>query len=297
MKSNILVTLLLLVCVTTIMAQVSGKIDNKYAGISFTIPEGWFGQVSENVLVLGSNTEAGLMLVMEHDYTSEQQLKQEADKGINEEGFYLSRTSAYEKIGTNGVGAEFAGSVQGSSAKAYLVSLINSYGTGLTIMAMTTTEMYSSRYKELALGFAKSIIFSKPVIPPIVNEWQEGLKNTKLTYRSSYNSGGYGDSYGGMSEREEIHLCAAGYFKYSSSSSLTIDTGGASGYSAGKDGGAGKWEVTGDGSGGAALKLRFDNGNIRTYTLSFEDGKTFLNGKRYFRTGVQDDPQYRPDCY
>ncbi len=295
MKTNASFIALLLMSFVSASAQVSGKIDNPYAGVSFTIPDGWLGQVSENVLVLGSNTETGLMLVMEHAYSTVQQLKEEADKGLNEEGFFLSRTGAYENIGTNGVGAIFEGSIQGSPAKAYIASLVNPYGSGLTIMAMTTADVYSARYRELALGFAKSVKFSKAVIPPVVNEWRESLKNVKLTYLSSYNSVGNG-SYGGINDQEEIHLCAAGYFKYSSNSSVTIDTGGASGYSAGNGTGTGKWEVTGDGSGGAALKLIFDNGDIRTYTLSNEDGKTFLNGKRYFKTGMQDDPQYRPDC-
>ncbi|MDX1942816.1 MAG: hypothetical protein SFU99_19790 [Saprospiraceae bacterium] len=294
MKINSLIFILLLYTIT-VSAQISGKIDNKYVGISFIIPEGWFGQESGDALLLASNTEVGLMAMTEHDYNNLEQIKKEADAGLNEEGVSLQRSGDYENIGNNGVGAEFSGYLQGASAKAFIISLVNPYGQGISVMFITTSEMYSPKHRELALALAKSVKFSKPVVAPVVNEWKEALKNTKLTYLSSYNSSSSG-GYGGMSSQEEIHLCAAGYFKYNSNSSITIDTGGASGYSAGKDDGAGTWEVTGNASGGAALKLKFNNGEVRSYNLSFEDNKTFLNGKRYFKTGFQDDPQYRPDC-
>ncbi|MBK7871842.1 MAG: hypothetical protein IPJ74_14765 [Saprospiraceae bacterium] len=294
MKIKFLTLILFLYTITT-SAQISGKIDNPYVGISFTIPEGWFGQESGDALLLASNTEVGLMIMMGHDYNSLEQIKKEADAGLNEDGISLQKSGNYENISNNGVGAEFSGYLQGAAAKAFIASLVNPYGQGITVMSITTSEAYTPRHKELALALAKSVKFSKPVVAPIVNEWKEALKNTKLTYLSSYNSSSSG-GYGGMSSQEEIHLCAAGYFKYNSNSSVTIDTGGASGYSAGKDDGAGTWEVTGNASGGAALKLKFNNGEVRSYNLSFEDNKTFLNGKRYFKTGFQDDPQYRPDC-
>lgn len=286
----------LLICSLQITyAQVSGTIDNKYAGIKFTIPNGWFGQESGDALILGSNTEAGLMILIGHEYDSIEKLKKEADIGLSDDGMSLARSGDFESFGNNGIGAEFSGYLQGTPAKAFLLSLVNPYGQGLTIMAMTTTEMYSARYRELAADLAKSVKFYKPETPPIVDEWRQALKNTRLTYRYTYSSNTY-DSYGGTSEKEEIHLCAAGYFKYYSNSSMSIDTGGASAFSKGNDAGEGTWEVTGDGAGGAALKLKFHNGEVYTYRLAYEEGKTFLNGKRFFRTGMDDPNGYTPDC-
>lgn len=292
MKIKAFLFLLLLGSLSGVDAQISGTIDNKYAGVKFTIPDGWFGQEAEGLLLLGSNTEVGLMILMEHDYNSVEKIKQEAEAGLVDEGVSLQRSGEYEKIKNNGIGAEFSGLLQGAPAKAYMASLVNPHGQGLTVMALTTTEMYSARHRELALKLANSVQFYKPETPPIVDEWRQALKNTRLTYMSSYSSG----SSGGSSSEEVIHLCAAGYFKYNSNYSLSIDTGGAFGNSNSTGKGAGTWEVIGDGAGGATLKLNFNNGEVYTYRLSFEDEKTFLNGKRFFRTGVGDPNGYAPDC-
>ncbi len=293
MRATLFLITLFLLNMFILTAQVTGKIDNKEVGLSFVIPVGWVAQESGEAVILSSQTESGFMLMIEHTSTSIEQIKTDGDVGVSEEGFQLQRSGEYESIGTNGVGAEFTGAIQGEAAKGYVVGLLNPYGSGLTILSMAESSTYSKKYKDLAITFAKSVKFSKPVVPPIANEWKTALKDTKLTYLSSYNSGG---GSGGMSAREEIHLCAAGYFKYSSDSSVSMNVDGASGSSSGKNDGAGKWEITGDGSGGVALKLTFENGEVKTYRLSAEGTKTFLNGKRYFKTGFQDEAQHRPSC-
>ena len=47
--------------------------------------------------------------------------------------------------------------------------------------------------------------------------------------------------------------------------------------------GAGQWQVTMQG-GQPVLQLLFHDGAVQAYTLSFEDGKTFLEGRRWLRT-------------
>ncbi len=292
MKNYIITLLLLAIMIGSASAQqLTGLIDLKDLGVQFTIPNGWFGQEAEAALVLGSNTEVGLILMMQHEYSTIAEIKAEADAGLVEDGIMLQRSGNYETIGTNGIGAEFSGRIQGAQAKAYIASLVNPHGAGITIMSMTESDKFSARYRELAHLIAKSVKFSKPVVPPVVNEWKEALQDTRLSYLSSYSSG----SSGGSSSSVYIHLCRAGYFKYSSSSSLSIDTGGAFGYSGGSGQGNGRWDVLSDGQGGAMLVLYFEDGSTNEYRLSFQDGKTFLNGNRYFKTG-KNDPNYPADC-
>ncbi|MEO0340546.1 MAG: hypothetical protein AAF242_15215, partial [Bacteroidota bacterium] len=48
--------------------------------------------------------------------------------------------------------------------------------------------------------------------------------------------------------------------------------------------GSGEWKVVGNFQGQAVLQLNFYSGEVYEYTLSMDDKKTLLNGKRYFRT-------------
>ena len=47
------------------------------------------------------------------------------------------------------------------------------------------------------------------------------------------------------------------------------------------------------------LQLLFHNGTVQAYTLSFEDGKTFLEGRRWRRTCNPNDQvvEARPQCW
>ena len=49
----------------------------------------------------------------------------------------------------------------------------------------------------------------------------------------------------------------------------------------------------------AVLQLLFHDGTAQSYTLSFEDGKTFLEGRRWLRTCNPDDQvvEARPQCW
>lgn len=275
-------------------AQQIGEVDYPYLGIKFTIPAGWKGAETEGAYIIGSDTQPGFILMVPHEIKDVALLKTEARNGLSEEGIYLSMTSDFESVGPGGIGAEFNGTIQGVAAKAYVVGVINPLGYGVTIIAATDVPNYSPAYKKLAKQVAMSLKFTHPKEPPFASQWKEALNGATLTYmNSSYSSGpsfdGY-SSYSGYSSHIEITLCPSGAFSYSSSSSSSIDTGGGSMSSGGKDGGQGKWSLTGDAGGNNVLKLEFSNGRVDTYTLSYNNDKTYLNGKRYFRT-------FKQNCY
>ncbi|MBT8218311.1 MAG: hypothetical protein KJP00_00690 [Bacteroidia bacterium] len=299
MKTISLITLLLISIITN--AQQTGRVDYPYLGLSFTIPPGWQGQETESGFLMGSHTEPGVILILPSDVNSLEILESNAHAGISDEnGTHLQLSGNLDRTGSNGVGGTFEGMLEWQSAKAYIIGMINTFGDGVTIMVATSKEAYASIHSQLAKQIAASIQFSEPVIPPVAKQWGEALKGTRLKYmHSSYsNDGSYGDSgytMGSSSSSEEtIHLCAEGYFKYSSSNSMSFDTGGGFGSSSGNGKGAGEWKVVGNASGQAVLQLNFSNGEVYEYVITQDGEKTMLNGSRYFKTS---SGEYAPDCY
>ena len=269
-------------------AQKTGEVDYPNLGIKFTIPEGWKGAETDGGFLMGSDSKPGLVIMLPHEVKDLNILKKEAEAGLYDEGIALKKSSEFESIGKEGIGAEFEGLIQGEKAKAYVAGIINPFGSGVTIMATTTISSYNNDYKELAKKIAMSLKFSQPVEPPVTQEWRNTLSGAKLTYlNSSYSSGASYDgysTYSGYSSRHEITLCPNGYFSNYSSSSMSVDTGGAFAGGAGNDNGQGKWSVVTNADGTPVLKLEFNNGEVSSYKLSYEDSKTYLSGSRYFRT-------------
>lgn len=298
MKS-LIITLLFLPML--LIAQESGHKDFPNLGISFDIPSGWVGQENEIGYLLGSYTDPGIILMMPHQTKNLDQLRSEALQGVaDNQGTNLMIDGEISDYASNGIQALYHGTVNFQPAKAYAVGLVNPQGTGVTIIAMTTSDKYSDNYEALAKKVASTVKFSKVEVKESTGGWVETLNNARLTYMHSYNSGsGSYDGYitgGGYSDKEQIDLCAQGYFKYSSSSSMSFDSGGGFGSSHDSGQGAGKWKVVVNPQNQDVLQLNFYNGQVYEYVLSYEDKKTFLNGKRYFRTygTVTDDG---PDCF
>ena len=269
-------------------SQQTGVVDYPYLGIRFTIPSGWKGAESGGGYVIASDTQPGLVLMAPHEENDLAALKREAEAGLRDEGVVLSKSGEFESIGAGGVGALFEGVIQGQQAKAYVIGVINPFGTGVTIISASTKESYSDAHRNLARELALSLKFSEPVEPPVTQEWRDALKGAKLTYlKSNYSSGGSVNgysTYSGYSSHNEITLCANGQFSYYSNNSMSVDTGGAFAGGAGNDSGQGQWRVEANGQGQPTLVLKFNDGKNYSYTLSYEDKKTYLNNTRYFRT-------------
>ncbi|MEQ8415928.1 MAG: hypothetical protein RIB71_15725 [Imperialibacter sp.] len=263
-------------------AQQTGVVDYPTLGIRFTIPDGWKGAESGEVFLMGSDTQPGLIILMTHQESQIQNLKTQAEAGLVDEGISLQKAGDFEKVGSEGIGAEFSGNIQGTQAKAYIAAVVNPFGTGVTVVAATDVPNYSSLYKQLAKEVAGSLQFSQPKEPPVTEEWRQTLQGAKLTYLDSYSSSGF-DSYGGYSDHEEILLCGT-RFTFYKNSRMSIDTGGAYASSLDKSNNAGNWTVTTNASGVPLLHLQYDNGDVSDFELEYKETKTYLNGYRYFRT-------------
>lgn len=283
--------ILLLLSFSSAFAQKTGKMEYKELGISFNIPDGWMGQEGDGVFLMAHNSIPGFMIITTNETKSVEGLKQEAQVGLVEaNGTNLQLSSSnFDNIGSNGIGAEFTGTLEYQPAKAYVAGLVNPYGSGVTIISATLQDKYTPAHKAAAIKLANSVQFKKADIGPLAGQWKERISGTRLTYMNSYNSG-YGS--GGYSDETIIDLCPQGYFNYSSNSHMSVDVG-STAYSNSRKGGAGEWKVVGNHSGQAVLQLTFYSGEVYEYVLTNDDDKTFLNGKRYYRTWTGDNA---PNC-
>ena len=276
-------------------AQLTGEVDYQELGISFTIPDGWFGQEGDGMVILGSNTVPGLVLITTHTSTK-QELINEARAGLTDQnGTNMKLVSTLEDLSENAVAGKFNGTMEYQPAMAYIIGLANPYqGMGVTIISVTTAEQYSQEQEKVAKALYKSFQFKKIEKSSELEEWKQWLSNVRLTYMDSYysqgsTSGGVG---GGYSSEERIDLCAQGYFRMSGSSSVSVSGDNVSGYNGGTSAGNGSWEVRANGT-GYVLILTYNNGETASYDLEYKDSKLYLNGYRYYRTI---EGEYAPNC-
>lgn len=308
MKTRIIcfiASLILTLTVSQMQAQQSGNVSYPELGIEFTIPQGWVGQLNGEAYFIGHQSTPGFIMLTTHEAKSVEEMRQNASQGMVDQtnGVNLQLSGQLENVGSQGVGAEFSGSLGGQQARAYMVGMINPYGAGVLVMSAVSQQQWSDQYKQLALQVANSLRFTQATQPPVVNEWKEKLGNTRLTYMDSYTSLDYSDANittgGGYSSEVVIDLCTQGYFNYKSSSNISV-TGGAnttysgSASSHSQNKGNGTWELRADPSGNVYLILNFYGGEVYEYALTYPDNELHLNGKRYFHTWTG---EYAPNCY
>jgi hypothetical protein len=283
--------------------QNPNEIVDKELGVRFTPPKGWIAQKNASGYLLGSQTEKGVIVMTGNEYSSLEQMRAAAQQGlVDANGTNLQLVGEIVTIGKKMLGAPYQGMVEGQPAKAYAVGLLSPLG-GISIIAMVETASYSEKYAEYVKAIAKSMQFFKPEVPPIAEQWKRDLSGVKLTYLWSYYSGGSSDgSYAGGSQKTEIHLCPQGHFKYFDSNQMAVDGGYSSGYNAstyggGKDQGHGTWDVTARGQ-TPMLVLKFNDGRVKQFQISYENKKFYLDGNRYFRTTADSEiADQRPQCW
>ncbi len=259
-------------------------------GLEFQVPNGWHGQEGDGVYLIQHHSIPGMLVLMPHEATSLDALRAGAHEGITESnGSSLQANGEITSFGSNGIRLDMAGLVEWSPSQAHVIALLSPHGRGVVVLAIAPYNQFSEAYRTYAETLAHSIVFSAPVTPPIVHEWEEGLRYYQL---ARYNTN---TSYDGGSSSKEVFTLCDGYFTYYSSYSgfsnnydgpgndgIGLDGSGVS--AAGSGGSSGTWEVVSDYTDGALLRLRYEDGNEVDYDLSYEDGKTYLDDTRYLRT-------------
>jgi hypothetical protein len=286
---------LFLVAITTFFfanaqAQKTGRVDYKFLGISFTIPDGWVGQESDAALVIGSYTTPGMIVVTTHEAKTMEQLRMEARQPMQDgNGTNLMITGQLEDLGSNAIGGDLSGTMQYQAIKGYAIGVVNPHGSGVLIMTAALPAEYSDALKQAAMNIKNSLQFRQPETGQIVQQWKAQVGGRRLTYMDSYYSPSYTDGgiSGGYSSETIIELCNSGDFYHSAKSDVSASGAGVSalGYSNGQ--GQGKWEIKVNATGGPILQLNFYNGEVYTYDLTFQDKYLHMNGRKYFRTALE----------
>ena len=271
-------------------AQITGFVDYKPLGLSFTIPEGWVGQEGDGAVVIGSYTTAGMIVMSTHEAKTMEQLKVEARQPINDNaGTNLMITGELDMLGNNAIGGVISGTMQNQTIKGYAIGVVNPYGKGVIILTAALPAEYSEELKQAAMNIKKSIRFTKVDNGPVIAEWKSQVGGRRLTYMDSYYSPSYTDGgvSGGYSSETIIELCNSGDFYHSAKSDITVSGSGVSGLGYSNGEGQGKWEIAVNDAGGPVLKLNFYNGEVNTYDLTFQEKYLHMNGYKYFRTALE----------
>ena len=277
--------------------QKTGKIEYEQLGISIEVPSGWIAQEGDGFLLIGSQTVPGFIMLTTHNYDVEQ-LRSEALNGMQfDQGSNLFLSEELQNISSNAISGMFSGTMEYQSVKAYIIGVENPYkGVGVTIMAATQPQLFSTVHTAVADQIYASLNFKEVDRENEFNQWKEFLSNVKLTYMDSYYSSSYtsGGISGGYSSERIIDICKQGFFKYNSSSNVSASGSGISGYDAGGSAGDGRWTIGIGVDGSPNLILNFNNGEQYRYSLEYKEEKLFLNGDRFFRTT---SGEYAPNCF
>lgn len=276
----------------------SKKAVEKHQGYSFHPPADWIVKRDKDGYGMGHNTIPGFIMLIKHDATSLDQVRQDSQKGFEldeKTTFHLS--GSFLPYGENGLRSVFTTQLQ-EHTSASAITVLSPHGGGVTAIVIVFTSKYTIEHQAILYSLIDSIQFFPPVPYPVDTKWKEKLRDHKLTYMYSSSSSGYDGSYTASSDKRIIGLCSAGHFTFYSNSSDTVNAGfgpgstmgsGSTAMMHGTKRGNGSWNVI-NRDGNPVLTLDFYDGRKHEYDITQEDYKLHLNGIRYFRTSGQQGP-------
>ncbi|MEO1434164.1 MAG: hypothetical protein AAFV80_01415 [Bacteroidota bacterium] len=259
-------------------------------GVSLNLPQGWMAQEYDGGYLLQKQGEDGVILLGAHEANSIQELKTEASTGIYEDGLAIAPVGTPAPYLNKGVMVFLKGTFQGQPAEGYAMGILSPNGGGLLIVALQQGQM-SPSLPQTAHAIANSFKAKKIDKSSEVQEWTDYFTAARLTYMDSYSSNTPGG--GGYSVKKNLDLCSDGSYRYFGSDFTTFGDYG--GYVGGDNYASGTWKVISRGP-EVLLMIYPNSGGERSFTLTYPDNKTHLNGERWFVTHASDGPDYAPSC-
>jgi hypothetical protein len=250
-------------------------------GVRFTPPAGYQAQREQIWYLLKSSNREGGLVVMPHTSATLPDLKKIATEGfLIGEDTKLTPRGPVQQVNANTIAVDYAGTLEGQSAQARMVAVLSPHGGGAFVMATARTQQFTPEHAALAEAVARTFRFEKIDTTSVTGFWRQRLTGRKLQYFSRYSSSGVG-GFSGYSEHKQLSLCSDGSFLFSGDFSGAINVPGASANLGNRGGNAGSWKIVPQLK-QAVLQLSFADGSKASYTLALEDGKTFLNGNRWY---------------
>ncbi|MDN5205689.1 hypothetical protein QQ008_30170 [Fulvivirgaceae bacterium BMA10] len=288
--------LIILLFTTTILSaqQLPQHVEFQELGLSFDIPEGWLGQLDGEHVLLGSHSQAGLMIAFENNSKTVSELKQIALQGFEIKGAYLDPVGDIVIKNAKRVEGMYQGMFNNNLVKCYAIGLINELGSGMTILMLAKSTEFTDAQKAAADELAGSVKFFQSNDSELTVQWKNRIMGRQLKYMYSlvdYDINGEG----GSSSRDIlIDLCHNGQFTYYSNSNISVDTGDegidtgdaevyrGSTFSNSTNDSRGTFQIYSYDN-EAVLELTFENGEVYEYDLSYEsEDAILLNEIRYF---------------
>ncbi|MBL8305374.1 MAG: hypothetical protein JNM33_01670 [Rubrivivax sp.] len=216
-------------------------------GLGFTVPPHWRTADKDGLLLLVSDTEAGLMIVRFLPRATRDELRAGYQQGLQESGFMAAPVEdarPFDVPGASGLAGVMEGQAQdGTMLRVRSIGVLSRHGGAVVVLALTTPAQFA-RLQSRADALARSIVFSAPPkAAPIAGDYQ---------FIHVSQSGSY-------SREARLTLCASG--RYRSSGEMAGSGAAGSAYSGSGQGGS--WSATGDASGGSLL-LQPDGGPAHT---------------------------------
>jgi hypothetical protein len=135
-------------------------------GLKFEIPEGWSAEQKGDIVTMGHQTIPGLIIMSFNEAESAELLKMEAMKGVLDDGVNLKTMGDFEISNDNKVSGVYEGIWDGAEVKCFVIGLVNKFGPGVNILAVTTKEVYSDQHVMEVKKIATTVVFYEPIVDP-----------------------------------------------------------------------------------------------------------------------------------
>jgi len=283
-KQAVLFFLLNFLICFTMNAQ---HMDLSELGIRFDIPQGWTGEEQGDYLLLGHQTVSGLMIVGQNSSKDASALKNKLLEPISEEGLFLEPDGDFTTVSSTRVEGYYKGTYQSQAVQAFTIGLVNEHGVGMTILMLTSSDVFGDIHREAAKKLARSVQLFQPKESDNTSFWRQRIVGSQLKFMHTSGGSDYSGGYSGTSDVVAINLCTNGRFTYYSNASASFDGSGGSGHAVNNAANQGVYKIYSKGN-ATYLDLQFDAGNTNTYELLVSSEEhTLLNGNRYFITTLE----------
>ena len=246
-------------------------LDISGLGVSFTIPNNWLGQLdADGVILLGSNTEGGMLLVF-GSKTTAQEVSAEFNTAIPIDETMALVPKGSPTLKDERISIDYTVNVNGTptpDAFGRLDGYVKNSGVGFGVLTVGATADQAN-----LLGKQKSLLtsvkFSAPKLPPqLVGCWLD----TDSDFSEGFS----------FFSSTKIELQANGQYRYTTKSSAGLTTNDS----------MGNWEsdTTAENGNGTEVGTYFTIGNTlylqshdseRTFTFEYKNGVMYFHGTSY----------------
>jgi hypothetical protein len=269
-----------------------GGVDYPQLGISFTVPEGWQANEGDGMIFIGSKTTAGLILMSVHEFGDLEDMRLSVGSGFSEDGMELFAAGEIRMVKNDVVVVDYTGKIEDQPARGLGAARLNPLGNSVSVIALALERTWSDALPAAAMELMESITFRPvPRTGPTPEQWKRHLMNVRLTRIEDQPEPpaeeGTITNKPPATLRQQIDLCN-GRFNQISTRSNDEQAGNAGGQTRSR----GTWDVM-EGSRGTILRLDHEDGRRSEYELDEQEGRTYLNGRRWFRTW---EGEHAPEC-